>query len=435
MSRDGTALSDLRVVLGGSGFRRLLAVRLAGQGSDGLFQVALASLFFFSPERQSTASGVAAAFTVLLLPFTLVGPWAGVLLDRWDRRQVLVVGNLLRVGAVLLTAALLLQAGPGLALYAVVLLCLSVNRFLLAGLSASLPHVVPTDRLVTANAVSPTAGSAAAFAGAAVGFGLRPLVGEGDPGDARLLVGAAATCLLAALLALRLPRGGLGPDEPAVAGTGSRLRAVWDDLAAGLRHVRDRRTPGLALAAVGAHRLAYATVFIATILLSRNLLAEPGDTDRALTVLGLAIGATGIGFVAAALVTPVVTRRIGPSRWIVVCLALASVTAAGVAVDVSVPVAVGSGFLLGVAAQGLKIGVDTIVQRDVDDGFRGRVFVLYDAVYNAAFVGAAAAAVLVVPDDGWSPWLFTGVAAWYAVAALAYRSGVRRTTRAAPATT
>ncbi|MFZ5872771.1 MAG: MFS transporter, partial [Actinomycetota bacterium] len=116
----GTYLGDLRVVLAGAGFRRLLAVRLTSQGSDGLFQVALASLFFFSPERQPTAAGVALAFTVLLLPFTLVGPWAGVLLDRWQRRQVLVWGNVLRAVGVLVTAGLLIGVGPGLPLYAVV---------------------------------------------------------------------------------------------------------------------------------------------------------------------------------------------------------------------------------------------------------------------------------------------------------------------------
>jgi len=415
-------------VLSGSGFRRLLAVRLTSQGADGLFQVGLASLFFFSPERQPTAAGVAAAFTVLLLPFTLVGPWAGVLLDRWPRRQVLLWGNLLRAGGVLLTAAALLLLGPGPVLYVLALACLSLNRFLLAGLSASLPQVVPREQLVTANAVSPTAGSAAAFLGAAAGFALGPVVGPGDAGDAWLLVLAAAGCAAAALLALRLGRARLGPDHPAPVPLGPLAARVWADLLAGLAHVRERRTPALALAAVGAHRLAYATTFIATILMARNLLA-PGDAAAAMGVLGAVVAASGAGFVLAAVITPVAVRRVGPAGWVVVCLLLAALTCAALVPRISVPLAVVSGLLLGVAAQGLKIAVDTVVQRDVDDAFRGRVFVLYDAVYNAAFVGAAAAAVLVVPDAGWSPWLFAGLAGWYAACALAYRAGVRRFAR------
>ena len=87
----------LRELAGRRGFRRLLAVRLVSQCGDGVFQVGLATLFFFAPERLATASDVAAAFAVLLLPFTVVGPWAGVLLDRWRRRGVLLVGNAVRV--------------------------------------------------------------------------------------------------------------------------------------------------------------------------------------------------------------------------------------------------------------------------------------------------------------------------------------------------
>src|SRR6476619_6437621 len=97
---------DLRAVVRHRDFRRLFATRLTSQASDGMFQSALASLFFFSPEKQTSAGSVAAAFAVLLLPYSLVGPFAGVLLDRWRRRQVLVWANVLRAGMVAVVAAL-----------------------------------------------------------------------------------------------------------------------------------------------------------------------------------------------------------------------------------------------------------------------------------------------------------------------------------------
>src|SRR5690606_39469052 len=80
---------DLREVLRGPRFRRLFATRLASQFSDGVYQAGLAGYVFFSPEQHTTAGEVAAAFAVLLLPFSIVGPWAGVFIDRWARRQVL----------------------------------------------------------------------------------------------------------------------------------------------------------------------------------------------------------------------------------------------------------------------------------------------------------------------------------------------------------
>jgi MFS family permease len=98
-----------------------------------------------------------------------------------------------------------------------------------------------------------------------------------------------------------------------------------------------------------------------------------------------------------------------------------------------VPVALAGAVLLGLAVQGSKICVDAIVQREVDDGFRGRVFAFYDVVFNVAFVAAAACAALVVPADGYSPVLYGVIGALYAAAALGYgRLSTRRTRAGRP---
>ena len=54
----------------------------------------------------------------------------------------------------------------------------------------------------------------------------------------------------------------------------------------------------------------------------------------------------------------------------------------------------------------MKIAVDTIVQRDTDDAYRGRAFTLYDTMYNAAFCAAAVLAAVSLPDTGWSARVF-----------------------------
>ena len=66
------------------------------QFGDGMLQSALATFVLFSPEREPDAVRVAAAFAILLLPYSFIGPFAGVLLDRWQRRNVLVRANLLK---------------------------------------------------------------------------------------------------------------------------------------------------------------------------------------------------------------------------------------------------------------------------------------------------------------------------------------------------
>jgi predicted MFS family arabinose efflux permease len=86
-------------------------------------------------------------------------------------------------------------------------------------------------------------------------------------------------------------------------------------------------------------------------------------------------------------------------------------------------------FVLGLATQGAKISTDTVVQSQVDDDFRGRVFSVYDVLFNVAFVGAAAVASLMLPPDGRSVALILTVAALYAATALLLRrDGARRFT-------
>jgi MFS family permease len=427
-------IRELRELLRLRDFRRLFAVRLVSQSGDGMFEVGLATLFFFSPQNASTATGVAAAFAVLLLPFTVVGPWAGVLLDRWRRRQVLFVGNLARVAITLAIALILLTGGLGPAVYVLALVNLSVNRFLLSALSASLPRVVDGRLLLTANSLTPTLGAAAAIAGAVAGFALGLGLEPGRNRDATILALAALVFATASALATVMDRDLLGPDARADTGAVRRsLHTLGRGLADGLRHLRQRGTPARALAVMAAHRFVYGVVFIASILISRNLLEDPADASAGLRTFGTVLAASAVGFALAVVLTPVLTPRTGPHTWIVYCLVLAAASQLLLTATIARWAVLAGAAALALAAQGAKIAVDTIVQRDTDDAFRGRAFALYDVLYNAAFVGAAALAALVLPDSGYSPAVFAALALVYLAAAAIYR--VRSPRGTLPATT
>lgn len=408
-------------------FRRLLATRLTSQASDGVFQVALASLFFFSPERAATAGQVALGFATLLLPYSLAAPFAGVLLDRWRRRSILVWANAVRAGLVLAVAGVLLHGPPGFALYALVLACVSVNRFLLAGLSAALPHVVRRSDLVVANAVSPTAGTLAAVAGGGAGYLLSRVLGNGDAGDARLLAVAGLGYAAAAVLAARMAPDLLGPDTVGPpASTVSAVRGVLRDLRAGAGHVRRRPPAAHALAVIAISRFCYGLSTISAVLLYRNYFSAPADVGAGLRGLALAFAAAGAGFLVAAILTPTAVRRAGTRSWVIGCLAGAAVTETVFIGRLSEPLLLLGSFVLGIATQGVKIAVDTLVQRHVDDAYRGRVFSFYDVLFNVAFVGAAALAALVLPANGRSSGLYAAIAGGYAVTAAGYARASRR---------
>jgi MFS family permease len=402
---------DLRVLLRLGNFRRLLAVRLLSQCADGVYQVALATYVVFSPEKQTSAAAIASAMAVLLLPYSLVGPFAGVLLDRWRRRQVFLYGNLLRALLASATAVLMITHVPDWLFYASALCVTAVNRFVLAGLSAALPRVVDGERLVLANSLSPTAGTLAAIAGGGLAFVVRLVIADSDA--AVVLLGC-VLYLCSALASLTMTADLLGPDrdlvQPRLA---TALRGTACGLSAGVRHLTEpkRREAAWALGSITLMRFCYGALTVMVLMLCRY--AWSSDPDKGLALLGLAVGISGVGFFVAAVVTPPAAGRLGPLRWIVVCSAAAAVLELALMLPFTQVTTFIAAFVLGLVTQGAKIATDTIVQSSVQDGFRGRIFSLYDVLFNVAFVGAAGVAALMLPPDGRSAALVITVAVIY----------------------
>ncbi|MBY8886782.1 MFS transporter [Streptomyces sp. PTM05] len=411
-------VGDLRVLLRFRDFRRLLVVRLLSQLSDGVYQVALATYVVFTPEKQASAGSIAAALAVLLLPYSLLGPFTGVLLDRWRRRQVLLYCNLLRAVLAAGTAALVLARVPDWLFYLSALSVTAVNRFVLSGLSAALPRVVDGERLVVANSLSPTAGTIAATVGGGAAFIVHLGMSPGTGSDAVVVALGAVLYLCAGLSARTMGPDRLGPDpgvlQPRIwAAVASTVRG----LGAGLRHLAGRRPAVRALAGMTALRFCYGALTVTLLTLCRYSWAAPNDTSGGLALLGLAVGLSGAGFFVAAVVTPWGTGRFGTSGWIVVCAAASTVLEPALGLPFSPAPMLAAAFVLGITTQGAKIATDTVVQTHVDDAYRGRVFSLYDVLFNVAYVGSAAVAAGVLPHDGRSAALIITIAVIYGATA------------------
>jgi Major Facilitator Superfamily len=429
--------ADLRMVLRSRDFRRLFGTRLLAQTSDGIFQVALASYVFFSPERQPSAQAVAATFAALLLPYSVVGPFTGVLLDRWRRRQVLVWANVIRAAMVIAVAGLVVTDTTGLPFYASALAVLSVNRFFLAGLSAALPHVVAGTELVMANSVSTTSGTIAAVTGGGAGYLARTVLGESAGGTAGILVIAALTYLGSAFVATRMDKDRLGPEPGASGelrrgGARSELVGVAMGMIQGARHVRERAAAGRALGTMAVHRFCYGVSTIMMILLYRNYFNNPANAEAGLSGLAVVVVASGLGYLTAAGVTPSGARYLTKPGWIVANFGLAALVQLTLAASFKEPLIVLAAYFLGVVAQGVKICVDTIVQSTVDDAYRGRVFSFYDVLFNVSFVAAAAFAALLLPSTGKSQLVIGTVAAGYVLAGAAYGLAELKSQRSRP---
>jgi MFS family permease len=392
-----------RRLLGMAGFRRLLLSRFAAQWGDGLFQAGLAGAVVFNPERQASPLAIAGGFAVLLLPYSLVGPFAGALLDRWDRRRVLVMANLLRALLVLVTAVAVIAGVGNDVLLVLALVTVGISRFLLAGLSAALPHVVPVRNLIEANALAATLGAITAVLGAVCAVGLRAVFGEGDAGSGLTTSVAMVGSLLAAAITVRFVRGALGPDE--VDEPPEALLAIARGLFDGGRAALRAPSVSAGFVALIAHRASVSISLLITVLLMRYSFTDAGPLKAGMAGLGEILLAGGIGILLAGITTARLVGRFGRRRSICSALLLAMLAELGFGLSMTLPAAVLATFVIIYAGQVVKLCVDAACQRDIGDETRGRVFALYDTMFNLTQVIAVALAATVVPPDGRSTGL------------------------------
>jgi predicted MFS family arabinose efflux permease len=81
---------------------------------------------------------------------------------------------------------------------------------------------------------------------------------------------------------------------------------------------------------------------------------------------------------------------------------------------------VAASFAVGVVSQGMKIVTDTAVQLECDDDFQGRVFSLYDTLFNGAMVAGLLIGAVTLPSSGKSYVVLGAVAVGYAVVGVTY---------------
>jgi MFS family permease len=419
--RRSSLIGDLRIVLAERDFRKLFSTRLVSQTGDGVLTAGVGTYVFFNASTFPSPTAGAAAFAVLYLPYSLIGPFAGVFIDRWSRRQILVWSALIRAVFVVATAAVMAAGSRGVPLYIAVLAVLGVNRFFLSSLSAALPHVVAEDKLVMANSVSPTVGGIMSSIGGILAFGLNTVTGDTERGAAVTVLVAGGCYVAAGLVATTMRKDLLGPDRTTwqPARLGEELARVAAGLLAGARYVLRQRQARAALGAIGGFGLLFGPVFLMAIILYRNYFYPSHATTAASHVAVLA-AASAVGYACAALVTPPATKRVSKQAWIALMLVLSAVVTGLLGETFNQIAYLAIGFLLYLAKQAMAISATTIIQEEVEDIYRGRVFSFYDMMGNVTYVAGAALFAVFMPANGKSPAIVAITAVGFALVAAAY---------------
>ena len=402
---------------------RLLRVRWSGQITDGIFQSALASFVLFSPERQASAVNAAVAFAVVLLPYSIVGPFVGTLLDRFSRQRAIFFSNITRSTTLVIIALLMFNGYTGVEITVFVLVAFGVNRLILAGLSAGIPLMTPPKELISANALAVTGGSVWVVLGGGLGLGIRKVLdflATADDADAVIILFAAFGYLVAAVFASRLGKSEIGP-RPHEIVKGSFTQGLVE-MREGFEFLREHADAARGIAATAVHRGGLTALTLTALLLERNTFNDPADSEAGLAGLSLTLSIAAVGFVIGALIAPYGVRKFGRHRWMRLSISAASVSSLFLVIDRTPVLLAITAFFTALFGQSVKVTNDALVQSKIDDYFRGRVFSVYDVVVNAAIVTGALCAAWILPLSGDS-WILPLIvsAAWSLVAVILLR--------------
>jgi len=158
-------MAHFRDVLGNRNFFCLWAGQIISQFGDRLNQMALVALVY--KNAPGSPLKLAQLILFMVIPVFLIGPIAGVYVDRWDKKKVMVMSDILR-GVLVLFIPLFVVQKSLFMVYVIVFLIFSISRFFLPSKMSIIPNIVPPDKLLLANSLSDTTRMIATFVGLAL---------------------------------------------------------------------------------------------------------------------------------------------------------------------------------------------------------------------------------------------------------------------------
>jgi hypothetical protein len=373
-------------------FATLMGVQYLTQAGQGVIQGAIGKSIAFGGQEGFDVQNVPSAdyllqvILALYVPYTLLSPFIGVVIDRFQRRRVIWWSNLITGVAVTIVAVLVLlplgsESSEGRvvqtgALIAGLLAAQAVIRVTLAVKSAAIPDVLSGHDLLQGNALSQAGGALFQVFGIAFALGAGAIL----PSWLVVVVGA-GVLTIGAFVASRLQH---VEAEPHVTTFGQEARQVIRNIVGGIKEVASR--PAAAVGISGFQMLRYQFwgfgLFVFA-LYAKNLV-EGGSESQLPTLLSGGVGL--IGGVLGLFLAQVWKDRVPPVRLLLSSMALLGAGTLAFGGLVSVAGFAGMLFVGFFAFFVGKISADTIVQQAMPDGFRGRAFALFDIAYNLGFI-------------------------------------------------
>jgi len=356
-------------------FRRLLAALAVSQLGDWLYNVALLAFVF---DRTHSATWLGATTVARVLPVVLLGPLAGILGDRYDRRVVMVASDLARVAAMLGLVAVAHDGLPLVLVPALAAFATAAGSPYPPCVAASLPRLLSRDELPAANAARAAIGPLAVIVGPALGAVLLAVSGAAWAFGLNAVTFAASALLVLAV-----------PDRAAFrpTGSGEREPGLWAKVTVGARELLRRPVVSRLVGADILCSLSYGVLSVVLVSVSTRL----GWHESGYGVLLAAIGAGGL---LGTTVVPRALRRLDRRRVLSLALLIVGVTLPSMAVLPSPAVVLLAAIASGVGSLVVEVGVETVLQEQLPDEVFARA---YGFAFPASIGGIALGALLAAP--------------------------------------
>jgi len=397
---DVLRLTDFRVAMSG---------QVSSQVADAMTSLGLVQVLLFDLNPEDTMLAFLRGLVLAAFPLLFVGPLAGLLADRFERRQLLVRGQLLRAALTIGAIAAAMTSNPTIG-YLTFGFLLLTTRVLYTVRATSIPRLVAPYQLVAADSISLLISMIAGFVGVSIAAGLELL-------DIRLVF--AAAIILHGWSAKWYSRvgvplgGGREPQVPTDVALATAPSRDWRAALVQLQHPKVRFSIGSSGAGKLLLGIGYACV--ALVVDSRFNVEATGYA----AVFGVAGAGTFLGTLSAERVIERMPRK----SVSVVAATVSSLAMMGVLLVDLLPIAMASIAIASFGFQNVRVCNDAAVQSNVDSTALGRVFAAYDVVYNLSFVAGAALGLIVGTNLGYERVLAACVVGYAALALAASFSG------------
>lgn len=362
--------------------------QLASSFGDTLHYIALVVLVF---ELSGQGLAVAGLVVLEIVPVVALGPVAGVIIDRFSRKRVLIAADLLRAA---LAFSLVWPQGVWHA-YAVAFGLAAGGVFFNPAVNAVIPALTTADQRLAANSVSWSTSQLVQILAASLAGGLIALVGTAPA----FAVNAASFAFSAAMIAtLDLPAhaGQLGSE------TKRGISSFFADALAGLAYARRDAFVSRLLTVQSLASLAVGGTGAMLVVLAERHLQQPPAGFAWL------IGAIGVGALLGPIIPNALARDYRTARWLFVPYVIRGIGDVLIAIFTPFPVALAILFVYGLNTSTGMVVFNSTIQGAIPERMRGRVFTLLDVDWSAFQLASLAVAAIIVDRLGVEPLYWIG---------------------------